>query len=169
MDWLRFARAARAVLTGKRRGAQEREGMKGHWRLELRGPDGELKDVRDFENLIVNAGFESAKNRLFDPATTEPVFGWIAIGSDATPAAAGQTALLAELARGAVTYTDAGTAVCTIDRTFAAGVGTGTIVEVGAFNANAAGDMFNRATFAAIAKGAGDTLKASCTITLSNA
>lgn len=168
MDWLRFARAARSVFAG-RRGAKERGGMRGEWKIEVFGPDGQLKGVRSFKNLIVNAGFESAKNRLFDPATTEPFFGWIAIGTDATPAAAGQTALLAEVARGAVTYTDAGTAVCTIERTFAAGVGTGTIVEVGAFNANAAGDMFNRATFAAIAKGAGDTLKATCTITLSNA
>lgn len=169
MDWLRFARAARQVFTGRRRGAQERGGLKGRWRLELRGPDGELKDVRDFENLIVNAGLDAAKNRLFDPATAAPVFEYIAIGSDATPAAAGQTALGGELARGATSYTDAGTAVCTIERTFAAGVGTGTIVEVGAFNDVAAGDMFNRATFAAIAKGAGDTLKATCTITLANA
>ena len=169
MDWLRFARAARAVFSGKSRGAKERQGMTGRWRLELRGPDGQLKDVRDFENLIVNAGLDAAKNLLFDQATALVGFNWIAIGSDATPAAAGQTALLAELARGASSYTDAGTAVCTIERTFAAGVGTGTIVEVGAFNDAAAGDMFNRATFAAIAKGAGDTLKATCTITLSNA
>ena len=53
-----------------------------------------------------------------------------------------------------------------MDHTFPAGVGTGAITEVGLFDDPAAGNMFNRKTFPAINKTAGDALKASCTLTL---
>ena len=75
-------------------------------------------------------------------------------------------ALGSEAARDAVAYTPGGTGVCTVDHTFPAGVGTGAITEVGLFDDPAAGNMFNRKTFPAINKTAGDALKASCTITL---
>ena len=70
------------------------------------------------------------------------------------------------LIRDAVAYTPGGTGVCTVDHTFPAGVGTGAITEVGLFDDPAAGNMFNRKTFPAINKTAGDALKASCTLTL---
>lgn len=167
VDWGALARGARRTYERVRRA--ERPRLKGTWALTLVGPDGAVKAERRFENLIVNAGFDAAKDRLFNPATVKAVFRHVAIGTDATPPASGQTALLSEIARGAGTYTDAGTAVCTVEHTFAAGVGTGAITEVGLFNDPAAGEMFNRQTFATVNKAAGDTLKATCTITLANA
>lgn len=173
--WDRIARGARRLL-GLRARSTMRERLKAGavWRLEcgpLR-PDGTIDahSVRGWEeNLVVNAGLDAIKDRLLNPATAVALFGFIAIGSDATPEAAGQTALGAELARGAVTYTAGGTGVATIERTFAAGVGTGSIAEAGAFNDAAVGTMLNRKAFAAVPKGAGDTLKATCVVTIAPA
>lgn len=169
VDWGDLARGMGRLQTLVWRG-RERMKFRASWRIECGplGPDGQIvpHTVRDWrENVIVNAGLEAVKSRLFNPATAVPGFFWIAIGTDATPELNTDTALLAEAARGGVTYTAGGTGVATIDRTFAAGVGTGAIVEAGAFNANAAGTMFNRKTFPVVNKAAGDTLKVSCIIT----
>ncbi|MGE0192478.1 MAG: hypothetical protein AB7T63_10610 [Planctomycetota bacterium] len=136
------------------------------WELVLLGPNGAVKDRRRFKNLIVNTGLDQAKDRLFNPATTAPLFGYVAIGTGAVPETPVDIALGTEAARDAVAYTAGGTGVCAVDHTFPAGVGTGAITEVGLFDDPAAGNMFNRKTFPAINKTAGDALKASCTITL---
>jgi len=136
------------------------------WDLELVGPDGDVKARRRFKNLIVNAGLNRAKDRLFNPATIATVFGYVAIGTGAVAETPVDVALGTEAARAAVAYTSGGTGVCTVDHTFPAGVGTGAITEVGLFDDPAAGNMFNRKTFPAINKTAGDAIKASCTITL---
>lgn len=103
---------------------------------------------------------------MFNPATVAVGFGHIAIGTSAVAETPVDVALGTEAARGATAYTPGGTGVCTVDHTFPAGVGTGAITEVGLFDDPAAGNMFNRKTFPAINKTAGDALKASCTITL---
>lgn len=174
--WSRLALGARRLAARLRGGASDRVRLQvtGVWEIACGplGADGSIQPHtvrRHQKNLVVNAGLEDVKDLLLNPATALVGFGWIAIGSDATPEAAGQTALGAELARGAVTYTSGGTGVATIERTFAAGVGTGAITEAGAFNDAAAGTMLNRKTFAAVNKGAGDTLKASCVVTIAPA
>lgn len=139
----------------------------GHWTLRLIGPDGREKDVRQVKNLITNAGLEALKAHILD-AAGDP-FNYVAIGTGATAEAASDTALETEAARAAGNYTAGGTGVATIDATFGAGVGTGAIVECGLLNASASGDLFNRKTFAAINKGAGDTLKVSCVVTFAGA
>lgn len=146
--------------------------LTGNWRLEVIGPDGRVKDVREKKNLIVNAGLNYLREFILDSVTptTLPRMGWIAIGSDATAVAAGNTALGTELAREAVeTYTAGGTGVASIDNTFGAGVGTGTVTEAGVFSASTAGTMLNRVVFAAVTKGAGDSLKVTFTLTFANA
>lgn len=166
-DWAAFAHGARAVAERAQRPGRERPmALVAEWDLALVGPDGQVKDRRRFKNLIVNVGLNQVKDRMFNPATAAAVFGHIAIGTGAVAETPVDVALGTEAARGATTYTAGGTGVCTVDRTFAAGVGTGAITEVGLFDAPAAGNMFNRKTFAAINKTAGDALKASCTITL---
>lgn len=174
--WGRLAGGARRLAARLRGGGGERLALRiqGVWEIACGpvGPDGRVQahTVRRHEvNLVVNAGLDAIKDRLLNPATVVALFGFIAIGTDATPEAAGQTALGAEVARGAVTYTAGGTGVATIERTFAAGVGTGAITEAGAFNDAAAGTMLNRKTFAAVNKAAGDTLKASCVLTIAPA
>lgn len=147
---------------------RQRLTVQGHWHLQLLGPDGRVKDERRFKNLIVNDGLEALKDRMFNPATVQDLFGFVAIGTGTTPETATDVALQTESARDASTYTAGGVGVATVERTFAAGVGTGAITEAGLFDAAAAGTMFNRKTFAAVNKAAGDTLKVTCTITVSN-
>lgn len=173
VDWGAIARGASDAFRWFRRG-QERVGLVARWRVECgpMRPDGSIDAHTAFdagENLIVNAGLQAAKDLLFKAATTKVPFSWVAIGTDATAEASGQTALLAEVARHAGNYTSGGTGVATVDWTFPAGVGTGAITEGALFNDAAAGDMFNRKTWAAVAKGAGDALKVSCVITVAPA
>ena len=169
-DWGAFARGATAIAERARRparpGVERPMAMKAEWDLQLVGPDGQVRDRRRFKNLIVNAGLNQVKDRMFNPVTVAAVFGYIAIGTGAVAETPVDVALGTEAARGATSYTAGGTGVCTVDRTFAAGVGTGAITEVGLFDDPAAGNMFNRKTFPAINKTAGDALKASCTVTL---
>lgn len=142
------------------------------WALQLCGPDGELKDERIFRNLVVNAGLDGILQRGFNTAGVINVFDWIAIGTDATGELATDVALGVELVRSQAAFAAGGTGVCTLTFTFAAGVGTGAIVEAGLFDTVGpapAGVMFSRKTFAVINKAAGDTLKVVITITVTPA
>ena len=84
---------------------EEKTGLVGHMHLELRGPDGELKEVRDVDNLIVTTGSDSIMDQLLaSPTQVKP--GWMAVGTGGTAVAAGQTALVTELDRNALTTED---------------------------------------------------------------
>ena len=138
----------------------EAVGTKGEITIELRGPDGELKDSRKIENLITAEGFAHIASRVI--GTAQATMGWMAVGTDNTAAALADTALGAELTRVAttvtnVTTTNANDTVRSV-AVFNPGVGTGALVEMGLFNAASAGTMLNRAVFAVINKGALDTL-----------
>jgi hypothetical protein len=58
------------------------------------------------------------------------------------------------------------TNVITYHRTFAAGEGTGTMTEAGVFNHAAAGDMLIYSDGISFAKGAGDSLELTWTLTI---
>jgi len=73
---------------------REREtlGVKGRVLVELFGPDGGLKCVREAENLVVTAG----KNHIADQLSSSPgeaAMGYMAIGTATNAPAAGDTAL----------------------------------------------------------------------------
>jgi hypothetical protein len=140
--------------------------IKGHLHIELRGPDGELKDEREVDNLIVTTGRDAIIERLdSSPTTSQPTH--MEIGTGATAVAAGQTALVTALDRNAVTSNTSSGGVLTNVGNWAAGDGTNAaITEAGVFNAAAAGTMYSRATFTAINKGASDTLQITWTYTL---
>jgi hypothetical protein len=135
---------------------------------------GKLKDERHFDNLIVDAGFEGVAYRIapHDGSVT-PSAPWnhVAIGIGSTAPAAGNTALVSELARlqdtTAAYITTSGKQV-QLQVSFGPGQGTGNIAESGLFNAAIGGDMLSRQTFTAISKGASDTLTVTWTITLSS-
>lgn len=152
---------------------QDNTRIAGHWTLVLYDPKGTEKDRREGHNLITNAGLDYLRSYAFlgcSPTYQPDPMCYIAIGSDATTETATDTALGSELARQDFdTVTEGGVGVVTVETTFNAGVGTGAITEVGILNASSGGDLFNRRTFSAVNKAAGDTLKVSCSLTFSAA
>ena len=140
--------------------------VRGHVLVELYGPDGDLKESRQVDNLVVTAG----KNHIADQLSSSPggaAMGWMAVGTGGTAAAAGDTALGTELDRNALTSRTDATNVVTYVGNWAAGDATSaTIQEAGIFNAASTGTMLARAVFTAINKGASDTLAITWTVTV---
>ena len=148
-----------------------KDGFKMHGAITatlIRG-DGSV-ETRHKDNIIVNAGFDFIADAIGKSASRPAVMNAIAVGTGTTAAAATQTALVTELARGAATYAHtAGTKVFTFTTTCAAGTGTGAITEAGVFNSttSASGTMLDRVVFDVINKGAADTLQVTFTFTMS--
>jgi hypothetical protein len=140
--------------------------MRGELHIELRDEHGNLKEDRVIPNLVVTAGKTHIAQRMV--GTGSAVMGWMEVGTTNTAPAAGDTTLAAAVASSRTalsSYTNSGavvTAVCT----FAAGTGTGALVEAGIFNASSAGTMLCRTTFATINKAAGDSLTITWTVTV---
>ena len=129
--------------------------------------NGDRVQRREVDNLVVTSG----KQHIADQLSSSPgdaAMGWMAVGTSATAAAAGDTLLGAEIDRNALTSrTDSG-AVVTYVGDWAAGDATNAaIAEAGIFNIVTANtvSMLARATFTAINKGASDTLKITWTVT----
>lgn len=120
---------------------------------------GELVEKRIIPNLVVTSGREYIVGRMNDAAIPDEM-SHMAVGSGATAPALGQTTLVTELDRIALTTaggTVSGTTV-TYEATFGPGEGTGAITEFGIFNDASAGTMLCRTVDAVINKGANDTL-----------
>jgi hypothetical protein len=125
--------------------------------VELRGPDGKLKQVEEIHNLIPTIG----KEALMDNILAAPTLGkptHMAIGSGSEAAAAGDTKLKTETDRNALAEKTRSGKVVTLKAEWAAGDGTGEIKEAGLFSASSEGSLFARAVFAVVNKGAEDTL-----------
>jgi hypothetical protein len=138
---------------------EDKMNLAGIVNLKLFGPDGDLKQEVTKHNLITNFGRSRLIALLSGAAADTPIH--IAIGSDTTAAAASQTALLAQLATGsaAINYTDP-IYSSRLSVTFASGVGTGSITEVGR-QAAASTDMLARTVLSGgeiVNKGASDSL-----------
>jgi len=134
--------------------------------LTLTGPDGELKEQKEIDNLVVLAGRSFIASRIKDATST--VMSHMAVGTSSTAAASGDTTLGAEVAssRTALSSTTVSTNSVVFNCTFGAGVGTGALVEAGIFNAASAGTMLCRTTYSVINKGASDTLTIQWTVTI---
>lgn len=143
--------------------------MKGWWTAELTGPDGELKQKMEGSNVVCTFGKEFLASFLYSSALAPATFTckYIAIGTDATAEAAANTALGVETARhtGIVSYVS--NQIYQVKATFAAGLGTGAIVEYGIFSSSTGGTLLCRDTEAVINKGALDTLTVTAQITIS--
>jgi hypothetical protein len=134
--------------------------LKGYWWIKLYGPDGELKEAREGKNVVTTNGKEALASLLASNLNSgvTNTFQYLGIGTDATAESAAQTALLTEVSRHTGTVSYVSGAIYQVTATFAAGSGTGAIVEYGLFNSNAAGTMLTRDVESAINKGAADTL-----------
>jgi len=135
---------------------------------------GNIKDEREIDNLVVLTGREFMASRMKDATAT--VMSHMAVGTDNTAAASGNTNLGAEVSssRTALTSTTVSSNAVTYACTFNPGVGTGALVEAGIFNygtytasPSASQTLLCRTIFAVINKGAADTLTISWTVTIS--
>lgn len=136
----------------------------GELRIEHRNSDGQLIDTRHIPNLVVTSGRNWIASRML--GNSPVLMTHMAIGSGATAPAIGQTTLVTELARSAITgATNTGNSV-TFTALYNAGVGTGALVEAGIFNAGTGGTMLARTTFGVLTKAAGDVVTVSWTITI---
>ena len=133
--------------------------------IVVRGEDGNVTQDFTIPNLVVDTGLDYIASRMKDATATAMTH--MAVGSGTTAAAAGQTALVTEVARVALTSsTVTGESIAYV-ASYAAGTGTGALTEAAILNAASAGTMLCRTVFSVINKGAGDTMTVTWTITIS--
>ena len=143
------------------------DGLKAKGTLDIvvRGPDGNIKDEKKVENLIVDTGLDFIASRM--NGTSESVMSHMAVGTGSTAAAAGDTALGTELDRNALTSTTVTDNAIAYVCSWSAGDGTGSLTEAGIFNASSAGTMLCRTVFGTVTKAADDSMTITWTITVS--
>ena len=142
------------------------EGLKlrGDVALVLRDKDGNIKDERKIENLIVDTGLNFICDRMKDDETA---MTHMALGSGSTAAAAGDTSLGTQLgSREALDSSTVTANQIVYVASFEAGDATGAVTEAGIFNAASGGTMLCRTVFSVVNKAADDTLTVNWTITL---
>jgi hypothetical protein len=143
--------------------------LKGRWKATLQGPDGAVKQQVQGSNVVCTNGKEFLASFLYSAAAAASTFTckYVAIGTDATAEDAANTALGTELARHTGTVSYVSGQIYRVSATFAAGTGTGAIVEYGILSSSTGGTLLNRDTESVINKGASDTLTVTCDLTLS--
>ncbi len=140
--------------------------LKGRVALELKDAEGNIKETREIDNLVVDAGLDFIASRM--EGTTSNVMSHMGLGSRTTAAAAGDTDLESLLgSREALDSTTVTDNVITYVSAFEAGDATGAVTEAGIFNASTAGTMLCRTVFDVVNKAADDTLQISWSITIS--
>ena len=146
-------------------------GLKGHVLIEVKDAEGKLKDVREFDNLVMDAGEDELAQLLVGVAAT--AFTYIAIGTDSTAAADSQAALGGEIstnggsrAQDASPSTSGNVSTVSVTYSFTDALA---IQEAGLFNDPTAGDMFSRQTFAVVNVGNGDSMTVTWNITVGTA
>lgn len=137
----------------------------GALKVTVTNKDGIIVEERNIPNLVVTAGKTHIASRMV--GTSSGVMSHMAVGTDNTSPAAGDTTLGSEAGRVAVTSYTSSTNTVTAVATFPAGTGTGALVEAGLFNASSSGDLLCRTTFSTVNKGASDSVSITWTITVS--
>ena len=138
--------------------------VKGNLEVILLDENGHQKDYRKVNNLVVAVGKQVIAARLL--GNTLAVMSHMAVGSDATAAATGQTALGTELGRVVFDSTARAANVNTYIATFPAGTGTGALTEAAIFNASSTGNMLCRTTFSVVNKAAADVVVITWNVTV---
>jgi hypothetical protein len=137
----------------------------GALQIVLTDKDGNVKEQRNVENLVVTVG----KNAIADQILASPTFTkptHMAVGTGSTAANVADTTLETETARVALATKTRSGNVVTYTATFPAGTGTGALTEAGIFDASSSGNMWNRVVYSVINKAAGDSLAISWTTTI---
>jgi hypothetical protein len=131
---------------------------------------GEVTLNKSFHNLVVTTGKNFIASRL--GGASSPVMSHMELGTSNAAAVVGDTTLVAAISgsRTALTSLTSGVPTANAIRhiaTFAAGVGTGNLVEAGLFNASTAGTLLCRTVFGIITKGALDSVTITWDLTIS--
>ena len=137
----------------------------GKLKVEIKDKQGNVKETRELENLVVDAGLAYIASRMKDDSAT--ALSHMAIGTGTTAAASGNTALGTEAARVALTSTTVTSNAVAYVCSFAAGTGTGAITEAGILNAGSGGTLLCRTVFSVVNKGASDSMTITWTVTIS--
>ena len=120
--------------------------------------------VQETDNLVVTAGKNWVADRMNNANT---VMTHMAVGTGTTAAAAGNTALVTETDRNALTSTTVTNNAVAYVATWAAGDATAALTEAGIFDASSSGDMLARTVFSVVNKGASDSMTITWTVTVS--
>ena len=138
--------------------------LKGDVAVVLRDKNGNVKDKRNINNLIVDTGLNFICDRMKDDETAMTHMG---LGSGTTAPAAGNTTLESQL--GSRELLDSSTVTnnqIVYVSSFEAGDATGAVSEAAIFNAASGGTMLCRVSFSVVNKAADDVLSINWTITL---
>lgn len=143
--------------------------LKGHYIAICRGPNGEVKERREGDNVITANGKEFLASFLNSAVAGAATFTmrYLAVGTGSTAEADTDTALGTELARHTGTVSYISNQIYQVKATFATNSATGAIAEYGIFSSNTAGTMLSRDTESVINVGASDTLEVTAQITIS--
>jgi len=121
--------------------------------------------VQEIPNLVVTAGKGYVASRMKDATAT--AMSHMAVGTDSTAAAAGDTALGSESGRVALASSTVSGNVITYVATFPAGTATAALTEAAILNASSGGTMLCRTVYAVVNKGASDAMTITWAITAS--
>ena len=133
--------------------------------ITLLDENGNLKDSRNINNIVVLTGKTWIIDRMYNGTAT--VMSHMAVGTSANDLSDANTMLASEIGRTTITSTKLSNTM-TYNATFAPGTGTGILIEAGIFNSGTAnaGTMLSRTVFSAINKLAADTLLVEWKITI---
>ena len=138
--------------------------IKGNLEVILLDENGNKKDYRKVNNLVVAVGKDVIASRLV--GNTSAIMSHMAVGSSSTTATTSQTALGTELGRVALDSSSRASNTITYVATFPAGTGTGSITEAGILNASSSGNMLCRTVFGVVTKASGDTVVITWNVTV---
>lgn len=141
--------------------------LKGRLKIEVTGPDGNVIDTKEVDNLVVTDGKEYVASRM--AGTSASVMSHMAIGDNSTAAAVGQSELSNEVARVSLTSTSVNDNDVVYVATFPANTPSTqkSVVEAGIFNGGSTGTMLCRTVFGTITKSASDSLTITWTVSAS--
>lgn len=122
----------------------------------------------EIPNLVVQVGLNYIAARMLETGRPSEM-SHMAIGTNSTTPAAGDTTLGAQASAGRqpLTSKSASGNTVTYVATFDPGEGTGVLREAGIFNSSTAGTMLCRTVFPTVTKEAGDTITITWAVTVS--
>lgn len=140
--------------------------LKGRVGIVVKDKNGNIKETREENNLVVDTGLDYIASRMKDATAT--VMSHMALGTGTTSAAAGNTDLETLVgSREALDSTTVTDNTINYVCNFEANDVTGAITEAGIFNASSGGTMLCRVTFSEVNLTSTDSISVDWTITLS--